>query len=1005
MTTLQPGQMLGPYQITNQIGKGGMATVYKAYQASMDRYVALKVVAGQLTDDPNFMQRFRQEARLIARLEHPHILPVYDFGEADDIPYMVMRFLDAGTLTERLDTGQLALTEIDRIFSQLADALEYAHENGVIHRDIKPSNAMLDKRGEVFLTDFGIAKMLEGSAGLTATGAITGTPAYMSPEQAQGQKVDQRSDIYSLGVVLFEMLTRRVPFEAETPLAVLFKQIQDPPPPLSLVRPDLPYTLEPVLLKALAKNPAGRYATMSDFRAGWKAALAEASTATSPSSTRNAQNAPPTSWPAIETAPPPAERTLQKPPDTTAPAKRPFNWKLLALGIPACLLVIACLAIAAYSGKLWIALQVTAGPTRVELVAAAPPAGKTLTAPLGKMRATSWAAANSVHSIAFRGDEVLAAGMGGVTIWKPGDGSYTRITTMDGLPGADAGPLLVDSDGSIWVGTDAGLVHIQGDQRAIYTSEQGLDSDTVTALARSGKRLFVGTLYSSAAGGGLLELNTVPAQAGQAWQKVPDFPSDGTPGAQAVSYNVHQIIIDKSGNLWVATDSGIAMLDTDKKWNVFKTASGLPADAIYTVYEDGAGTIWAGTSNGGAAKFNPAKRAFESFANLKDHNIYDVNSILQDRDGNLWFAGGDVARYNPAKKEWTQFSVDQGALPIRSVASTGMDAQGALYFGSEESGLARYANGTFKVFLVPNAPHYGQYGRILPAPDGKLLFVQLYENGADQFDPATGTWTEVPHERYTPLGFDAQGRMWSGGSEGLWIFDADKTTHVTTDHGLPSNQVNAIAFGADKKTTYIATGAGIAVFDGANVTDIYTAAKNGLLSDGVGVLFVASDGSLWVSYNGGFSRRPPDGNWQHFTADKLFGGYSQDFPAFVEDRAGTIWVATNGDGLYSFAQGKWKRTLSTDPGVDLPSDNFTSATLAPDGALWFGTGGQGAVRYDSQALRPGSPVPAVPAQAGQTWQRYRAEDGLINLKVNGIYVEAGGAIWFATNGGVTRLQP
>ena len=252
--------------------------------------------------------------------------------------------------------------------------------------------------------------------------------------------------------------------------------------------------------------------------------------------------------------------------------------------------------------------------------------------------------------------------------------------------------------------------------------------------------------------------------------------------------------------------------------------------------------------------------------------------------------------------------------------------------------------------------------------------------------------------------FDDNNRMWSGGGDGLWIFSAGATTHVTTDRGLPSKQVNAIALGADRKTAYIATDAGIAVFDGANVTDVYTAAKNGLLSDDVGALFVASDGSLWVSYSGGFSRRPPDGNWQHFTSQGLFGGASDHFPAFVEER-GNIWVATAGDGLYEFSQGKWTRFLSTDPGVSLPSDSFASAALAPDGALWFGADGQGAVRYDGKALRPGSPVPAVPAQAGQAWQRYGVKDGLISPFVNGIYVEPGGAVWFATNGGVTRLQP
>lgn len=320
MITLQPGQMLGPYQIISQIGKGGMATVYKAYHANMDRYVALKVVSNQLAENPDFLKRFQQEARLIARLEHPHILPVHDYGEFEGIPYMVMRFLEAGTLKERL-AAPISLAEVDRIFTQLANALQYAHDNGVIHRDIKPSNAMLDKLGDIFLTDFGVAKILEGSAQLTATGAITGTPAYMSPEQARGDKADRRSDIYSLGVVLFEMLTGRVPFEAETPMAVLFKQIQDPPPPLSTVRPDLPYTLEPVLLKALTKDPADRYTSIHDFLEAWKRAYAEAA---------NLAAAP------ITPTPTPVPETQK---GTGAPAPKP-NWKIMGIG--AGIVAVAC---------------------------------------------------------------------------------------------------------------------------------------------------------------------------------------------------------------------------------------------------------------------------------------------------------------------------------------------------------------------------------------------------------------------------------------------------------------------------------------------------------------------------------------------------------------------------------------------------------------------------------------------------------------------------------------
>jgi eukaryotic-like serine/threonine-protein kinase len=275
MSQMQPGQMIGPYRLINEIGKGGMAIVWKAYHAAMDRYVAIKMLPYQFAQREEFLARFRQEAKVIAKLEHPHILPVYDYGESEDMPYLVMRLLEAGTLTERIQKGRLPLSEIDRIFTQLAEALEYAHEKGVIHRDIKPSNAMLDGRGEVFLTDFGIAKIVESAVQLTATGTITGTPEYMSPEQAQGLKIDHRTDIYSLGVVLYEMLTGQVPYQAETPIAVILKKIQDPLPPPSVVNPDIPDPLEPVLLKALTKDPVDRFASMGDFLKTWKRAVAQ----------------------------------------------------------------------------------------------------------------------------------------------------------------------------------------------------------------------------------------------------------------------------------------------------------------------------------------------------------------------------------------------------------------------------------------------------------------------------------------------------------------------------------------------------------------------------------------------------------------------------------------------------------------------------------------------------------------------------------------------------------
>ena len=275
MDTIQPGQMLGPYRIINQVGRGGMATVYKAYQPSVDRYVAIKVLPSQLAESREFATRFQQEARIIAKLEHPHILPVFDYGESDGVAYFVMRYMDAGTLKEKMIEGRpLPLQEIDRLFTQLANALSYAHSKGIVHRDLKPANILIDSHGNVFLTDFGIAKLLESaSPRLTQTDAIMGTPAYISPEQAQGQTVDQRSDIYSLGIILYEMVTGSVPFTAETPLAVLFKHISDPLPPPSLVKPDIRPSIEQVLLKALAKDPRDRFATAAEFVAAWERAL------------------------------------------------------------------------------------------------------------------------------------------------------------------------------------------------------------------------------------------------------------------------------------------------------------------------------------------------------------------------------------------------------------------------------------------------------------------------------------------------------------------------------------------------------------------------------------------------------------------------------------------------------------------------------------------------------------------------------------------------------------
>jgi len=260
------GKQLGPYQIVAQLGAGGMATVFKAYQPKMNRYVALKILPRFFSKKPEFVRRFSQEARLIAQLEHPHILPVHDFGESDGYTYLAMRLVEGGSLSDLLKNhGKLELDKINRIITQVGEALDYAHKKNVIHRDAKPGNILIDEFKNCLLTDFGIAKIIETTSNLTHTGGILGTPTYVSPEQGSGKPIDSRSDIYSLGVMLYHMIVGDVPYKADTPMGVIYKHIHDPLPLPRKQVPELPESVERVVLKALAKNPDDRYSTVSEL--------------------------------------------------------------------------------------------------------------------------------------------------------------------------------------------------------------------------------------------------------------------------------------------------------------------------------------------------------------------------------------------------------------------------------------------------------------------------------------------------------------------------------------------------------------------------------------------------------------------------------------------------------------------------------------------------------------------------------------------------------------------
>jgi serine/threonine protein kinase len=253
------GKTLGPYKILEKIGEGGMAVVYKGYQPALDRLVAIKVLRADLAGDAEFVTRFRREALAVARLSHPNILTVYDAGEMDGVYFMAMAYATGGSLKDLIRKKPLDPDQAVSLAIQLADALDYAHSQKLVHRDVKPSNILLDHGMRPMLADFGIVKVLRETTQLTSSGATIGTPEYMAPEQALTKPVDRRTDIYALGIVLYEMLAGRVPFSAETPVVTLFQQVNDPPPPLCRARAGVPRWLEAIVNRALVKTPQDRY--------------------------------------------------------------------------------------------------------------------------------------------------------------------------------------------------------------------------------------------------------------------------------------------------------------------------------------------------------------------------------------------------------------------------------------------------------------------------------------------------------------------------------------------------------------------------------------------------------------------------------------------------------------------------------------------------------------------------------------------------------------------------
>lgn len=986
------GRTLGAYRIVEQLGVGGMATVFKAYHATMDRYVAVKVLPQHLARDPNFRARFEREARTIARLEHRHILPVHEYGESDGIPYLVMRYTDGGTLSDLIASGQVSLEHGAELVAQVGDALGYAHRQGVVHRDIKPANVLIGRDGAALLSDFGIAKMYEDTMHLTGEGVMIGTPFYMAPEQVQGRPADARSDIYALGVILYEVLAGRRPFVAETPLAVALMHVHEPLPPPRALRPDLPEVFERIILRAMAKNPEDRFQTADEMAAAIRSALVELRGATLTAPQEEARRGatpstpppvPPTPQPPlIEPAPAtPAPRaaptmllpeTGQQPVPATSRRAPPWIWiggAVAALAIITVALLVMRPATLPSSGPPTAAPGATPAPQQP--VAALAP-GPTVPPRPG---VRSLGNPSEIRAMATWGDTVWAITGGGL-LRIDGAGNLRVFTIADGLPFNNGNTITIAPEGTLWIGGYAAIARVRpvadglGDVQ-FFGWDAGLDIGEIYRITLDAD----GAVFASGSDG-------IRQLEGARWE-APAFARDPDDPAFSSLYPSITDILRSDTQLWLSLHGGVLRYD-GQRWTRYSAEQGIGDKPVYRLLRDRrSGVLW-GITDQGLLRYDQSADRFDPVVVLDPE--FSWRQLLQMSDDSLWAVGySALATSNDGGATWVEVRLPENLLG-GSLTSIAQDAAGRVWLGAEGGIALRDPDRWTRLPLPPGLP-MSNPGRIFPAPDGRLWVTPNYGGPIGIIDQQSGAIEPFPPlegARVFSIAFDGD-TIWAGTGDGLFRIRGNARLRFGVEDGLPSNEIRALLL--DGETLWIGGAGSLARFDLATqrVAEIFPEFDGSFVS----VLTRMPDGAIWAGGhregdNGfGILGRWEGGVWEFFRQGDLPDAEDEvNVVAIAPARDDGIWLLTYDRGVYRRIDGGWRRFREEE---GAPPSGVQALSIQPNAVLVGGTYGNAVFRFNADG-----------------WSRLEVPG--LNAPVNDIYRSEDQALWLATDDGLLRFE-